>query len=317
MTAHIKILSFIALMLLAAASSADEYTVQAGDSMRKILAKQGYVGNPQELLVEIASIVNSNPTAFKNNNADLIQPGTTLVLPNYRPEPEPEPEPILLPPTIGQMTTKKGNTQIVRDGETLTATSVAALFSGDKVITQTDTLTRMEMSDGTLFELGPNTEFMIDEFNWPKENSDTTATAEPESAGHAITTLLKGVIRAVTGKLGLNKDSFKFRTSVATIGIRGTDYTVRYCEGEACGALFGASVAVVDGGVSLSNAGGEAQLNKGEFARAESADSAPYNAPMPEGFLDLSLDVSKVKVVEATWWESLLKTARTWFHSEE
>ena len=153
-------------------------------------------------------------------------------------------------------------------------------------------------------ELGPNTEFIIDEYRW-LESGDKTINPL-QAAGRAIVTLAKGVARVVTGKIGkINKSDFKLKTHAGHIGIRGTDYTVRYCQSENCGDLSGTSVAVVYGGIGLNNSGGEIELNKGEFARAESADSVPFTAPMPKGFLDLNLDVKDVKVVEPSLWQKI------------
>jgi len=216
--------------------------------------------------------------------------------------PKPEPE-VVPPPNIGQMEVEKGSASIVRNEEPHVVNTYSELYSGDKIVTAANSQTRLEMKDGALFELGPNTEFLIDEYEWPAEKNGLI-----DRAGIAIITLFKGVVRAVTGKIGqFDKNSFRLKTSAASIGIRGTDYTIRYCAGDNCGDLAGASVAVVDGGVSINNEGGKVDLNKGEFARAESANSVPFTAPMPEGFLDLALDASEVAVTESSWWEELLE----------
>ncbi len=233
--------------------------------------------------------------------------------------PEPEPEPVkivepVMPASIGRLIVIQGNVEILRQGKQEAASSDTALYSGDQIITSQNTQARLIMSDETLFELGPNTVFHIDEFNWHSPDQEATnQSASPESTSQAIVKLVKGVARAVTGQIGkLNKSNFKLKTDAGIIGIRGTDYTVRYCSGENCASLDGASVAVVDGGVGLKNTGGEIELKKGEFARAESANSVPFAAPMPEGFLDLTLDISDVKVIEPGWWEEIVETVKSY-----
>ena len=322
-----KNLLFILLIVFTTTSIAEEYIVKKGDSLQKILITQGFEGDGQALHQEVKAVLARNLSQFANGDENKIKPGAILDIPNYRPEPEPEPvkivEPVM-PASIGRLIVIQGKVEILRQGKQEAALSDAALYSGDQIITSQNTQSRLIMSDETLFELGPNTVFHIDEFNWnsPDQNQSgnnqleqeaTKQSASQESTGQAIVKLVKGVARAVTGQIGkLDKSNFKLKTDAGIIGIRGTDYTVRYCSGENCASLDGTSVAVVDGGVGLKNTGGEIELKKGEFARAESANSVPFAAPMPEGFLDLTLDISDVKVVEPAWWEGIVEAVKSY-----
>jgi len=298
----IKISSWIfALVFFSLQVFADEYIIKKGDSVRKILLTHGFKGNEKEMHFEVQKVVKQNVNAFKNGDPNTIYPGTVLILNNYIPELEPEPEQILLP-VIGKMNIERGEAKIIRSEETQTVIKTSDLYTGDKVITLSDALTKVEMNDGTLYELGPYTEFSIDDYYYSDDQNSLL-----DKAGRVTTTLIRGVVRAITGKIGQHdKKNFQFKTVIASIGIRGTDYTVRYCDGNNCGALTGTSVAVVDGGINLKNSSGEISLDKGEFARVESANSKPFSAPMPAGFLDLDLDVADVKVSDPSWWSKLI-----------
>lgn len=95
-----------------------------------------------------------------------------------------------------------------------------AVNSGDTVITATSSFVRMKLSDGGYVVLRPNTRFQIADYNY---------TDKPEES-RSVFSLLKGGFRAVTGIIGKrNRNAVSYRTSVATIGIRGTDLEVIDC----------------------------------------------------------------------------------------
>ncbi len=315
----LKKISTILLILTSTQAIAADYIVQPGDSAIKIIIEQGFSGNSQELLYEVKSIVSTNPHAFRKNNPNRLIPGSRLMLPDYLPTPEVEPAPQKATlEEVGHIYIKQGTVNIIRNNEALDAHNDAELYSGDKLITSENTITQMKMLDGSLFELGPNTEFSLDKFILPDSTVKPGASPNEKSSlidrtGQAITTLITGAARIVTGKIGqYDKSKFISRTSIASIGIRGTDYTVRYCETD-CGQLTGTSVAVTDGGINLTNEAGMVELDKGEFARVEDAGIAPYSAPLPAGFFDLSVDATQIEVPKAGWWKSLIDTISSWF----
>ncbi|MFN0038489.1 MAG: FecR domain-containing protein [Burkholderiales bacterium] len=137
--------------------------------------------------------------------------------------------------------------------------------SGDLLATAGDTYARVKFSDGGEVTLRPNTQFMIEQFNYVK---DTPA------QDNAIFRLLKGGFRTLTGVVGKRKpDSYQMRTAVATIGIRGTVYGAQYCENDCLNLRNSAGqtpgnglhLDVGEGGVNVTNAGGTKPLSAGEF----------------------------------------------------
>lgn len=98
----------------------------------------------------------------------------------------------------------------------------------------------------------------------------TAVAAAPASSQNAAFRLLRGGFRAVSGAIGkINKNEYKVSTSVATIGIRGTDYYVYLCD-SACAAdptvaasagvvgnpQGGILIGVIQGGVFTTNGAG-------------------------------------------------------------
>lgn len=92
--------------------------------------------------------------------------------------------------------------------------------SGDTVITATSSFARIKLSDGGYIVLRPNTRFQIADYHY----------AEKPEESRSVFSLLKGGFRAVTGLIGQrNHSAVRYRTAVATIGIRGTDLEVIDC----------------------------------------------------------------------------------------
>jgi hypothetical protein len=98
------------------------------------------------------------------------------------------------------------------------------VFGGEVISTGARSLVLLKLADGTRITLRPETTFEITEFN-TQENEES-----------ALFTLFKGGLRSVTGYLSKrNPNAMRLKTSVATIGIRGTEFDARLC-GTDCAA---------------------------------------------------------------------------------
>lgn len=145
------------------------------------------------------------------------------------------------------------------DGSRQSATVGAKVLTGDTVFTGPAGFARLEMTDGGEMVLRPDSQLRLDAYAFAKD--------KPES-DNVVFRLLKGGLRTVTGLISKrgNTDAYKFTTSTATIGIRGTQYDVRVCEAN-CGALGdGTYLAVRYGLVQSSNEFGALQVAAGQFA---------------------------------------------------
>lgn len=159
-------------------------------------------------------------------------------------------------------------------GEARSLGKGAEVGNGDTIRTG-DGRAQLRFSDGAMVSLQPETEFRIDDYRY-------NGKSDGEEKG--FFSLLKGGLRTITGLVGrAQRSNYKVTTSVATIGIRGTEYTA---------ALdASASELVVNTGeglVEVCNAAGCMRLASGESgivsggrapSRTESRPRLPPAAP--------------------------------------
>ena len=104
------------------------------------------------------------------------------------------------------------------EGETRTAVQGASVFEGDSIVSDKASSMQLKMVDGGYLAVRPSTVIKIDNYRFKQDGEDKVQTS-----------LLRGGLRSITGSIGqTKKESFKIRTPVATMGIRGTDLEVFY-----------------------------------------------------------------------------------------
>lgn len=111
---------------------------------------------------------------------------------------------------------RRGLVATTTDGKSRTLKAGSAIFEGDTLVTKENAYAIVVFKDKSRISLQANTIFRVDEMKFSEaEAEDSTA----------LFSLLRGGLRAVTGLIGkLNPRKYSMRTSVATIGIRGTGY---------------------------------------------------------------------------------------------
>ncbi|HEX7028396.1 MAG TPA: FecR domain-containing protein [Gammaproteobacteria bacterium] len=164
----------------------------------------------------------------------------------------------------GAATAQSGNqpARIVAQGQSFN--------TGEVLSTSSRSFAVIKLQDGSRFTLRPNTQFVVEGI-----------TASRNSSANAVLQLFKGGVRAITGFISkFNKDGYQLKTPVATIGIRGTEFDARLCEGD-CGnepsaaaapaTLTSARLAFARGQLSIKSSGGAqrplqsgATVNEGE-----------------------------------------------------
>jgi hypothetical protein len=146
-----------------------------------------------------------------------------------------------------------------------------AVNSGDTVVTSSNSYVRMKFIDGASVILRPNSRFHIEEYQ----------VAEKEEENRSFFSLVKGGFRAVTGAIGRrNRSGYRVRTAVATIGIRGTDYSMRTCAGDCGNNPDGDYYQVHDGGIFVSTeGGGQSDYQAGDFAYVQDPSMTPISIP--------------------------------------
>ncbi|MDQ5946781.1 MAG: FecR protein, partial [Pseudomonadota bacterium] len=96
----------------------------------------------------------------------------------------------------------------------------AELGSGEALVTGDGGRAQLRFSDGGFVSLQPSSEFKIDSYQF---------SGKEDGQEKGFFSLLKGGLRAISGLVGrTNKGAYKVTTSVATIGIRGTEFTIAY-----------------------------------------------------------------------------------------
>jgi hypothetical protein len=179
----------------------------------------------------------------------------------------------------GKVVFVKGDAKVERAGKTLPLANGAAIESGDVIVTGQDGRVQLLMADGDRMALRTNTRFRVDEFKAPVSRD------KPET-GRGFYSLIKGGFRAVTRSLdrrGL--ESYRVKTPVATIGIRGTAYWVIQWPGDANnppGFYFGVS----EGGISVGNDAGQMDFTAGQFGYVKDLNSPPQRLDGPPSFLN-------------------------------
>ena len=154
---------------------------------------------------------------------------------------------------------------LVRGGE---------LASGDSINT-VDGRVQLRFSDGASMSLQPGTQFRVDAFRFVDRGGRASA------GDGVVMTLIKGALRTVTGLLGKEDYSqYKVGTTVATIGVRGTEY----------GASFdgtGLSVTTYAGRVEVCSDVACQQIGPGEtvwvYERNERPQLQPRTSSLPAG----------------------------------
>lgn len=113
------------------------------------------------------------------------------------------------------ITAGSGVTALSKNGVTRKLERRSKVFEGDTIIT-TSSAAQIRFTDGSLTSLRPGTSFKVEAFNW---------NGAEDGSEKSFFSLIKGGLRTITGAIGKkNKDNYKMKTPVATIGIRGTVY---------------------------------------------------------------------------------------------
>jgi len=175
------------------------------------------------------------------------------------------------------------------------------LYEGDQLKTGLSSFAVLAFKDQSRITLKSNTEFAIEKHHY---------NAKEPAASSALMSLLKGGIRAVSGLIGKkNRDAYRMRTPVATIGIRGTGYDL-HCEGECqsaspqslitpvekiLNAIIKSAIAaangdgmyahVWDGAIEVNNKAGSQLLKLNQTVFIRNQDVNPVVVPSPPIFM--------------------------------
>ena len=118
---------------------------------------------------------------------------------------------------------------------------------------------QLRFTDGAYVSLQHESQFRIDQYRYD---------GKQDGNEKGLFSLLKGGLRTITGLVGRsNKQNYQITTSVATIGIRGTEYTIQY--GNSITGTVG------DGQIEVCNSGGCLSVTNGESYYVQGQEVKP------------------------------------------
>ncbi len=325
-TTHIKYILGLLLLnsifitgLSAEILNATHWVIKPGDSLYKI-ARDIFPGDTKQQALLRKQLVEQNPVIFKNG-ANNISVGDQLKLPDFAikqqqpaaiveiaPEPEiPEvitsepalisvadtknkastnPVPLSTPDSediIGKVVINIGSLSAKNRGATRELKRRSNIYRGDTISTGGRSHTQIRLKDGALLSLRPYTDIRIAEYRY---------NGQQDGSERSFFELLKGGFRTITGAIGhKNKQNYRVKTSVATIGIRGTHYSLVLCQQQSCSGedtgevedgLYGG---VADGSIVIENESGIHRFSNDQFFKLTSATTAPVEFLYPPAIL--------------------------------
>ncbi len=135
---------------------------------------------------------------------------------------------------------------------------------GDTVVSETARV-QLRFTDGGFVSLVPNSEFRVNAYSY---------SGKPDGSERIAMELIKGGLRTISGLIGKAiQSAYELKTAVATIGIRGTEYTVVYGES--------VSGTVSAGAIAVCNAGGCLDVTHGQSYYIKDENTKPVFISKP------------------------------------
>jgi hypothetical protein len=124
--------------------------------------------------------------------------------------------------SVGRVLVAAGNTVAIRGSQAVSLTSGSAIQNGDSLRTGENSNLQVRFIDDSIVSMKESSELRIDDFKF---------TGKADGSERASFTLVKGGLRTVTGAIGgKNNKNYRMVTNTATLGVRGTDYTITLCQ---------------------------------------------------------------------------------------
>lgn len=141
------------------------------------------------------------------------------------------------------------------------------LESGDTVLTGSGSTIQLHFADGAMVSLRANSEFRIDNYQYA---------GQADGSERGFFSLLRGGLRTITGLIGKqHRQTYRVNAVVATIGIRGTEYSLQF-SGGSDGLL---EVATASGAIEVANGAGCRVVVAGGSATVSGASAPSGSGP--------------------------------------
>ena len=194
-----------------------------------------------------------------------------------------------LPVPVGKVVWIKGTLKaIMPNKEERKLQKSSVIYLNDTLMTDTESQAQVIFTDHSLMTFRAETQFYIDQYQYQPK-------AKKGSVGKYVMKLIEGGFRTITGLIAKNNpNDYQVNTPVATIGVRGTDYTV-YVRGK---EVF---VGFYEGTPCVKNAAGSLCLdNKDKYARVSSASLAPVPLTQQPAVFKEKLEIVPAKITPFT-----------------
>jgi hypothetical protein len=184
--------------------------------------------------------------------------------------------------TAGRVLLAVGEVSAVRKGQVVPLTIGSTIENQDSIRVGTESSAQVRFTDESLVALRAGTEFKVENF---------TFNGREGPGSQAAFRLLRGGFRTLTGLIGrTDRDRYRVSTPMATVGIRGTSYTLILCQRDCLDedgqvAPDGNYGLVLEGRVAVSNAGGIAEFGADEAFFVPDSRSQPQPLVARPGFL--------------------------------
>ena len=140
----------------------------------------------------------------------------------------------------------------------------SAIYEKDTIVTDASGSGQIVFTDSSLVSLRTNSTIQIEQYRYNKNAPGDNS---------YVASVVKGGFRTITGLISKgNPDAYKVKTPVATIGVRGTMYSISYTPKD------GLSVKLDKGAITVTNQSGQLELNQAQnqiYASIASATTRP------------------------------------------
>lgn len=198
----------------------------------------------------------------------------------------------------GKVLVVAGQAVAERGGQELKLFMGAPIESGDVIRVGDKSSIQIRFSDESVVSLQARSTFRIDDYRYNKN---------PQEDKSAFS-IVKGGMRTITGLIGKsNPKNYSVGGSVATIGIRGTHFTVVACsevgeckDANGKDAPTGMYGGVSDGRIGVVNDAGDVEFGQQEYFYVASRNRRPVRLLSPPPMLDSDFDLSLLGEVDRT-----------------
>ena len=189
-----------------------------------------------------------------------------------------------LPTPVGRVVWVKGTlTATMENKEKRILQKTSVIYLHDTLQTDPTSQAQIVFTDNSLITFREATTFVVSQYQYQKQS------VPGKSAGKYIMNLLEGGFRTITGLIAKqNPADYQVNTPVATIGVRGTDYSVYMHNGELYIGWYSGSPCVTS--VNKSPPSTVCLDKDHKYAKVPAAGAAPV--PLSERPVQLGTDLT-------------------------